>query len=115
MIIVDDMKPEISSWGNETIITPNIDSLVQNGISFKQAYAQYANCSPSRMSFLTGISPHRLGHTGRLNEKKQFVDHVTLPGHFKENGYFTASFGKVYHDKNDDSKSWDYILSLIHI
>ena len=112
MIIVDDMKPEISSWGNETIITPNIDSLVQNGISFKQAYAQYANCSPSRMSFLTGISPHRLGHTGRLNEKKQFVDHVTLPGHFKENGYFTASFGKVYHDKNDDSKSWDYIYDV---
>ena len=57
MIIVDDMRPEIHSWGNSMAITPNIDSLVKKGVSFKRAYAQYANCSPSRMSFLTGISP----------------------------------------------------------
>lgn len=112
MIIVDDMRPEIGSWGKEIIKTPNIDALVKNGISFKRAYAQYANCSPSRMSFLTGISPERLGHKGNLNEKKEFKNHVTMPGHFKKNGYFTASFGKVYHNINDDKKSWDYIYDV---
>ena len=112
MIIVDDMRPDISAWGKENIKTPNIDHLVNQGISFKRAYAQYANCSPSRMSFLTGISPHRLGHEGRLSDKKQFETHTTLPGHFKDNGYYTASFGKVYHSINDDKSSWDYIYDV---
>ena len=76
MIIVDDMRPDISAWGKENIKTPNIDHLVNQGISFKREYAQYANCSPSRMSFLTGISPHRLGHEGRLSDKKQFETHL---------------------------------------
>ena len=112
MIIVDDLRPEIASWGNKTVRTPNIDNLVQRGISFKRAYAQYANCSPSRISFLTGIRPERLGHTGNLNEKKDFLDHITLPGHFKNSGYFTASFGKVYHSIEDDKESWDLIYDV---
>ena len=78
MIIVDDMRPDISAWGKENIKTPNIDHLVNQGLSFKRAYAQYANCSPSRMSFLTGISPHRLGHEGRLSDKKQFETNSTI-------------------------------------
>ena len=39
MIIVDDMRPEISSWGNSIAVTPNIDKLVKKGVSFKRAYA----------------------------------------------------------------------------
>lgn len=108
MIIVDDMRPEIASWGSDVAITPNIDELVKNGISFRRAYAQYANCSPSRMSFLTGLSPNKLGHKGRYNDKAQFKSHITLPGYLKDNGYKTCSFGKVYHDINDDSSSWSF-------
>ena len=108
MIIVDDMRPEIASWGSVLAITPNIDKLVKGGISFKRAYAQYANCSPSRMSFLTGLSPNKLGHEGRYNDKTQFKSHMTLPGYLKDNGYKTFSFGKVYHDINDDSSSWSF-------
>ena len=76
MIIVDDMRPEIASWGSDLAITPNIDKLVKRGISFKRAYAQYANCSPSRMSFLSGLSPNKLGHEGRYNDKIQFKSHM---------------------------------------
>ena len=112
MIIVDDMRPEITSWGNTIAVTPNIDNLVKNGVSFKRAYAQYANCSPSRMSFLTGISPENLGHQGNYNEKTKFRSHLTLPGYMKKHGYKTYSFGKVYHDIRDDSLSWDYIYDI---
>ena len=115
MIIVDDMRPEIHSWGNSMVITPNIDSLVMKGVSFKRAYAQYANCSPSRMSFLTGISPENLGHKGNYNDKTQFRSHFTLPGYMKKHGYKTYSFGKVYHDIRDDSLSWDHIYDIKRI
>ena len=96
-------------------VTPNIDKLVKKGVSFKRAYAQYANCSPSRMSFLTGLSPERLGHKGNYNDKSQFQSHASLPGYLKKHGYKTYSFGKVYHDIRDDSLSWDYIYDIERI
>ena len=98
MIIVDDLRPEIRAWGNNNIITPNLDMLAEKGVSFHNTFSQYANCSPSRISMLTGLSPETTGHTGNLQSKPEFSNHVTLPAHFKENGYFTASIGKVYHD-----------------
>tara|TARA_B100000686_G_scaffold355278_1_gene471927 strand:+ start:2277 stop:3794 length:1518 start_codon:yes stop_codon:yes gene_type:complete len=113
MIIVDDLRTEIQSWGRTDIITPNLDKLSRKGVSFHNAFAQYANCSPSRISMLTGLSPETTGHTGNLRSKPEFSRHVTLPGHFKEHGYYTASIGKVYHDARDDRKSWDYYFDLV--
>ncbi len=37
MITVNDMRPDIGSWGSDVAITPNKDELVKNGISFKRA------------------------------------------------------------------------------
>ena len=113
MIIVDDLRPEIRAWGNNNIITPNLDMLAEKGVSFHNTFSQYANCSPSRISMLTGLSPETTGHTGNLQSKPEFSKHVTLPAHFKENGYFTASIGKVYHDAKDDRASWDYYFDLV--
>ena len=113
MIIVDDLRPEIRAWGKENIITPNLDRLAEKGVSFHNTFAQYANCSPSRISLLTGLSPETTGHTENLGSKPEFSKHVTLPGHFKENGYFTASIGKVYHDAKDDRDSWNYYFDLV--
>ncbi len=113
MIIVDDLRPEIGAWGNEHIITPSLDKLSEEGFSFRNAFSQYANCSPSRISLMTGLSPETLGHTGNLRSKPKFSKHITLPRHFKNNGYFTASIGKIYHDAKDDSESWDYFYDLV--
>jgi len=113
MIVVDDLRPEIRAWGQSNIITPNLDKLTKKGVAFHNTFAQYANCSPSRISMLTGLSPETTGHTGNLRSKHKISRHVTLPGHFKNNGYFTASIGKVYHDAKDDRKSWDYYFDLV--
>ncbi len=111
-IIVDDFRPEIGAWGNSYIQTPNIDQLVNKGISFKRAYSQYANCSPSRKSFLSGLSPETTFHDGMFNEYNAVMNHTTMPKYFKDNGYFTCSIGKVYHDGGDDRKSWDFFFDI---
>ena len=108
LIIVDDLRPEIHAWGNDYIKTPNIDNLVNKGVSFTSAYAQYANCSPSRKSILSGLSPETTGHNGSFNPYDKVMNHTTMPGFFKENGYYTGSIGKVYHDARDDRDSWNY-------
>lgn len=111
-IIVDDMRPEIQAWNKSHMQTPNIDKLVHKAISFTRAFCQYANCAPSRKSFLTGLSPETTGHRGHFNSYYAVMNHMSMPGYFRKNGYFTASVGKVYHHARDDRHSWDFYFDV---
>ncbi len=106
-IAVDDLRPELGCYGVKGIKSPNIDALAERGLLFKHAYCQQAVCSPSRTSLLTGRRPDT---TKIYNLQDHFRDTipdvVTLPQHFKNNGYFCQSFGKIYHGGLDDPKSW---------
>ena len=54
LIVADDLGYNDLSKGFYGVSTPNIDSIYQNGISFKQAYAGHATCAPSRAALFTG-------------------------------------------------------------
>ena len=41
--------------------TPNLDSLARDGWLFANAYANSAECIPSRISLATGLYPHQTG------------------------------------------------------
>ena len=74
------------------------------------AYCQYPLCNPSRSSILTGRRPETL----KVLDLKTFVrktnpNVVTLPQLFKNNGYLSLSYGKIFHVTNgnhDDPISW---------
>ncbi len=105
-IAVDDLRPQLGCYGG-MIKTPNIDALAAGGILFSRAYCQQAVCNPSRVSLLSGRRPdttkvYDLETHLRLN----LPDVVTLPQHFKNNGYHTQSLGKIYHPGLDDPLSW---------
>lgn len=106
-IAVDDLRPALGCYGDPLAKTPNIDALAKRGLLFSRAYCQQAVCSPSRTSLLTGRRPDT---TKIYNLEDHFRDTipdvVTLPQHFKLNGYHTQAFGKIYHGGLDDPKSW---------
>ena len=106
-IAVDDLRPQLGCYGDPIAKTPNIDKLAATGLLFNRAYCQQAVCSPSRSSLLTGRRPDT---TKIYNLEDHFrntiPDVVTLPQHFKNNGYHTQSFGKIYHGSLDDPASW---------
>ncbi len=106
-IIADDLRPELGAYGVEGIKTPNIDALARRATRFNRAYTQYPVCNPSRSSFLTGRYPTE---TKVLNNNDYFrrIDPstVTLPQHFKNNGYVTLRSGKIFHGGIDDQVSW---------
>ena len=110
-ISVDDLKPMFNSYGHEDMITPNIDALAAKGTSFLNTSTQQAICAPSRASLLTGLYPD---NTRVWDLETQIRDEnpnvVTLPQHFKNNGYFSVGLGKIFDnrsvDNNYDGISW---------
>jgi arylsulfatase A-like enzyme len=61
IIIADDLGYNDLS-GGAGVMTPYIDSIRENGVTFTQAYAGHATCSPARASLLTGRYPNRFGY-----------------------------------------------------
>lgn len=121
-IAVDDLKPLLGCYGDGVAKTPNIDKLASQGTLFTNAYCQQAVSGPSRASLLTGMSPDNTqvwDLKTLIRDKNPEV--ITLPQHFKANGYETVGIGKIYDprsvDKQYDQQSWstpfiDYINYL---
>lgn len=107
-IAIDDLRPELNSYGATQIVSPNIDRLASEGLLFERAYCQVPVCGASRASLLSGVRPTRdrfINYSTRLDVDLPGV--VSLPGFFRENGYTTVSNGKIYHHRTDDQPSWD--------
>lgn len=78
---------DLSCYGSQTLRTPRIDSLAQDGTRFTSFYAQVV-CGPSRSALLTGRYPARsLGWSMPSSE-------VTLAELLKQAGYATGCIGK---------------------
>lgn len=84
----------IRSLGNSLIRTPNIDSLVNDGVAFTQAYCQSPVCSPSRASFLTGRYPRTTGC--RQNGQTIPSSEVLVSKMFADAGYRCGLAGKLH-------------------
>ena len=106
-IAVDDLRPEFGAYGSKYIHSPNLDRLAKQGVTFMNAFVQQAVCSPSRSSFLTGTRPDTTKVWDLVTHFRTAIpDVVTLPQHFKNNGYFVQGMGKIYHGGYDDAPSW---------
>jgi arylsulfatase A-like enzyme len=103
-IIADDLNDNIGGWGEELqAITPNLDWLRQESVSFTNAFANVALCNPTRASLWSGLYPHTTGfygynqHEQEWNNNPILKDAVPLFSHFQTNGYELYGTGKIYH------------------
>lgn len=112
-IAVDDLVPALGCYGDERVISPNIDKLAGQGTTFLRAQCQWPVCGPSRASIMSGLRPET---TGVMNLKTKWRESnpgiVSLPEHLKQHGYFTTGTGKIYDrrcvdsEKIMDKESW---------
>ena len=106
-IAVDDLRPEINVYGAEHIKSPNMDRLASEGLTFSRAYCNVPVCGASRASLLTGIKPTRNRFIHYFTRAAEDVPGaISLSQHFKNNGYYTISNGKVFHHEDDFVESW---------
>ena len=107
-IMCDDMGyGDLGCYGQQYILTPNIDRMAKEGMRFTQAYAGAPVSAPSRACFMTG---QHSGHTEVRGNKEYWApskpiyygknrdfsvvgqhpydpEHVILPEIMKDNGY----------------------------
>lgn len=112
----DDLCSAMNAFGDPRVKTPNLDRLAKMGVVFNRAYNQSPLSGPSRASIMTGCRPDRTG-VHDLSGKFRYAmpDAVTLSQLFKNNGYYAARVGKIYHagvpsdigqPGSDDPASW---------
>lgn len=107
LIMVDDLRDFGGAFTKDVVKTPNLDRLRARGTTFERAYVQYPVCNPSRSSMMTGLRAEQTGIVGNdtlLRDK--MPDVITLPQLFKDAGWQSHAFGKLYHlgGKNAEAK-----------
>lgn len=99
-ILADDLGyGDLSCYGQEKFITPNIDALAKSGMRFTHHYSGSTVCAPSRAVLMTGL------HTGHVSvrgnkehvpegQEPMAASEETIAAMLKKEGYVTGAFGK---------------------
>ena len=119
-ISVDDMKDWVGCLGGHPDVkTPNIDRLAQRGTLFTNAHCAATTCNPSRTATMTGLLPSTTGIYGNAQWFRPLLPNVvTIPQHFKANGYRVVGGGKIFHTGNtrdgfNPPDQWHDYFSLV--
>ncbi|GAA5219981.1 sulfatase [Membranihabitans marinus] len=112
LICIDDLRPELKSFGADYIHSPNIDALANRGRAFRSHYVNSPSCGPSRYTLLTGLygPPGNNALFQRAEKLKSNPQDVkpSMPEWFRTNGYTTVSVGKVsHHPGGRGGDDWD--------
>ncbi|MFA6174145.1 MAG: sulfatase [Kiritimatiellales bacterium] len=107
-IAIDDLRDWVGYLGNTQVKTPNLDRLAARGVYFTRSYCAVPCCNPSRSALLTGLRPSTSGVYGQSHDFRKIAPEgtITLPRYFKDNGYYVAGAGKIFHN-GFLSSDWD--------
>ena len=92
-------KDMLGCYGNEKMITPNLDRLAEEGIRYENAYSAQPVCGPARSAIFTGTFPHT---NGMVTNSIAMGENVkTIGQRLTDNGYHCGYIGKWHLDGGD--------------
>jgi arylsulfatase A-like enzyme len=115
-IAIDDLNDWVHHLGGHPQgTTPNIDRLAKRGVTFARAHCAAPLCNPSRAALMSGLRPSTTGvYTNPTDWRKVITETPTLPMQFRQNGYYVAGAGKIYHGSFRRDSDWDEYLKDTH-
>ena len=127
LILIDDMGwKDLGYMGSGYYETPHIDQLANAGMKFTNAYANAANCAPTRASLLSGQYTPRHGvysvgnrvrakpENRRLisvpNSIEISLDKITIAEALKGKGYKSGAIGKWHVGHSAKEQGFDFSI-----
>ncbi|WP_052010185.1 MULTISPECIES: sulfatase-like hydrolase/transferase [unclassified Alteromonas] len=114
-IYTDDQAPWAIEGKNPNAVTPNLNRLAEQGMSFPNAYTTTPVCSPSRAGLLTSRYGFELGIDDWINDhlkSKTLTGHQldlglssefdSWPKQLQDNGYYNGLIGKWHLGKKPE-------------
>jgi len=101
-IYCDELRADaLGCYGNKhaEMQTPNIDSIAETGVLFRNCFCNSPVCVPSRTCVLSGLYPEDTGvyhNEGFWSDFRLGTLPTLIPEVFAADGYVTANFGKVH-------------------
>ncbi|MGY8768183.1 MAG: sulfatase family protein [Pirellulales bacterium] len=91
-IITDQQRYDtINALGFDYMETPNLDRLVNEGVSFSQCHITAASCAPARASLFKGYYPHTTGILKNADRwRKSWIELLN------DSGYHCTNIGKMH-------------------
>lgn len=92
MIVTDQQRFDtICALGYPYMDTPNLDRLVQEGVTFTHSFVSAPSCAPARASLFTGYYPHTTGILRNADIwRHSWVELL------HESGYYCVNVGKMH-------------------
>jgi arylsulfatase A-like enzyme len=118
-LVVEDMSPILSAYGDNTIETPAISQLAKQGVTYTNVYSTSGVCSPSRAALALGMYPSSIGanhmRTSSFTEVTGLPKYEAVPPVeakmlsqlMRENGYYTTNNLKTDYQFTAPKAAWD--------
>mgnify|MGYP003312075096 FL=1 len=124
VILVDDLGyGDLSCYGAKDLKSPNIDTLMADGMRFDSFYANCPVCSPTRAALMSGTYPDFVGVPGVIRTHAQnnwgwlSQDVTLLPKTLKSAGYHTSLIGKWHlgleEPNTPNGRGFDYFKGFL--
>jgi len=118
-LVTEDMGPYIPPFGDNTIKTPNLSRLANEGVIYSNVYSTSGVCAPSRAAIASGMYPSSIGANNmRVNSHMEVtglpIYEAVPPAETKMisewlrlNGYYCTNNAKEDYQFNPPVTAWD--------
>jgi N-sulfoglucosamine sulfohydrolase len=125
-LVTEDMGAYIPSFGDSTIVTPNLSRLAKEGVIFPNLYSTSGVCAPSRAAIATGMYPSGIGanhmRTTSYTEVTGLPSYGAVPPPnvqmiselLRENGYYCSNNYKEDYQFEAPKTAWDESSPYAH-
>ena len=128
-LVAEDLSPYLPSFGDSTIVTPNLDRLAEEGVRYSNVFSVSGVCAPSRSAIVTGMYPTSIGahHMRTLSQQpaakeKGLINYEVVPPPnvkmvsqiLRENGYYCTNNKKEDYQFYKSVLAWDESSIFAH-
>ncbi len=125
-LVVEDMSPYLSMYGDHTVSTPAISALANEGVTFTHVFSPSGVCAPSRAAIATGLYPSSFGanHMRTTSNTKEtgLPKYEAVPPagarmlsqYMREQGYYTTNNYKTDYQFNAPASAWHDSSTTAH-